>query len=186
MPTPASVIVDDLQQDEVVEVARWQKLAEQVLVDEGVTGPAELSVRFVDEDTIASLNGTYMGAEGSTDVLSFPIDGDDLPGDAMIDIGSNSSGTAPRLLGDIVVCPAVAARNAPDHTGTFEDEVALLVVHGVLHVLGYDHAELDEAEAMRTREAELLVRHHGPVAVGTELPPVDGEMPQTSADPDHR
>lgn len=180
------MIVDDHQSDESLEVTYWQHLAEQVLVDEGVTGPAELSVRFVDETTIATLNLDYMGAEGSTDVLSFPIDGDEFDADPQISADPNPSGAAPRLLGDIVICPAVAARNAPDHAGTFEDEVALLVVHGVLHVLGYDHADRDEAVAMRTREAELLTRHHRPIAVGTELPPVDHEMPQPSAESDHQ
>ncbi len=74
------------------------------------------------------------------------------------------------LLGDVVICPAVAARNAPEHAGSYDDEMALLVVHGVLHVLGMDHAEPDEAEAMRAREAELLARFHGAVSVGTEIP----------------
>ena len=66
----------------------------------------------------------------------------------------------PLLLGDVVVCPAVAARNAPDHAGTVDDELALLVVHGVLHVLGHDHAEPDEAALMRARELALLEAHH--------------------------
>ena len=60
------------------------------------------------------------------------------------------------LLGDVVVCPAVAADQAPTHAGTVDDELALLVVHGVLHVLGHDHAEADETAAMRARELALL------------------------------
>jgi probable rRNA maturation factor len=66
------------------------------------------------------------------------------------------------LLGDVVVCPAVAARQAPKHAGTYDDELALLVVHGVLHVLGHDHAEPDETVAMRARERDLLARFHHP------------------------
>ena len=66
----------------------------------------------------------------------------------------------PLLLGDVVVCPAVAARNAPTHAGTYDDEIALLVVHGILHVLGMDHAEADEAAAMQARERDLLGRFH--------------------------
>ena len=62
------------------------------------------------------------------------------------------------LLGDVVVCPAVAAEQAPTHAGTLDDELALLVVHGVLHVLGHDHAEPDETATMRARELELLDR----------------------------
>ncbi|MET0159656.1 MAG: rRNA maturation RNase YbeY, partial [Acidimicrobiales bacterium] len=84
------------------------------------------------------------GHDGPTDVLSFSIDGP----------GAGPGG----LLGDVVVCPAVARRNAPDHAGTYEDEVALLVVHGVLHVLGHDHAEPDEAAVMRQREVTHLER----------------------------
>ena len=64
------------------------------------------------------------------------------------------------LLGDVVVCPAVAARQAPEHAGSYDDELALLVVHGVLHVLGMDHAEAGEAAAMQARERELLDRYH--------------------------
>ena len=69
-------------------------------------------------------------------------------------------GDLPLLLGDVVLCPAVAARQAPEHAGTLDDELALLVVHGVLHVLGHDHAEPDQAERMRARERELLEAHH--------------------------
>ena len=66
----------------------------------------------------------------------------------------------PVLLGDVVVCPEVAAAQAPEHAGTLDDELALLVVHGVLHVLGHDHAELDEATTMRERERAHLEAHH--------------------------
>ncbi len=64
------------------------------------------------------------------------------------------------LLGDVVVCPAIAARQAPAHAGSYDDEIALLVVHGVLHVLGMDHAEPADEAAMQARERELLDRHH--------------------------
>jgi probable rRNA maturation factor len=64
------------------------------------------------------------------------------------------------LLGDVVICPAVAYRNAPEHAGTYDDELALLVVHGLLHLLGLDHDEPDEAEAMEAKERELLARYH--------------------------
>jgi probable rRNA maturation factor len=62
------------------------------------------------------------------------------------------------VLGDVLVCPAVAARQAPEHAQSLEDELALLVVHGVLHLLDYDHAEPDEAARMQQRERELLAR----------------------------
>jgi probable rRNA maturation factor len=66
----------------------------------------------------------------------------------------------PTLLGDVVISPAVAADQYADHAGTFEDELALLVVHGILHVLGHDHAEPDETAVMRSRELDLLERFH--------------------------
>jgi hypothetical protein len=69
----------------------------------------------------------------------------------------------PVLLGDIVICPAVAHRNAPEHAGTYEDELALLVVHGLLHLMGMDHQDDDEAEEMEARERELLARHYNPL-----------------------
>jgi probable rRNA maturation factor len=64
------------------------------------------------------------------------------------------------LLGDVVICPAVAARNAVDHGVTFDDEIALLVVHGILHLLGMDHEIDAEAERMEQRERQLLARHY--------------------------
>jgi probable rRNA maturation factor len=136
------VVASDDQADEPVDVARWSRLATEVLAEEGVEG--ELNLLFVDEVAMAALNEEHMGHQGPTDVLSFPIDGPDAgPGG---------------LLGDVVVCPAVARRNAPDHAGTYEDELALLVVHGVLHVLGHDHAEAGEAAVMRAREVAHLER----------------------------
>ena len=117
----------------------------------GVRGDAELSLLFVDETSIAELNERFMGSEGPTDVLAFPIDADAVLGGCPTrsrsgpDRADPDPDELPLLLGDVVICPAVAARNAPDHAGTLDDELALLVVHGVLHVLGRDHADADEA-----------------------------------------
>ena len=71
-------------------------------------------------------------------------------------------------MGDVVICPSVAARQAPTHAGTLDDELALLVVHGILHVLGHDHAEPEETKVMRKRELELLEQLHwgGPAPAG--------------------
>jgi probable rRNA maturation factor len=144
----------DEQQAAPVDVERWVELARNVLVAEGVAGDAELSLLFVDEDTISGLNRRFMDADGPTDVLAFPID------DPVGRGGARSPGPEPLLLGDVVVCPAVAERQAPEHAGSYDDELALLVVHGVLHVLGHDHAGRDEAAIMRARERELLQRFH--------------------------
>ncbi|MEP6973137.1 MAG: rRNA maturation RNase YbeY [Actinomycetota bacterium] len=110
-------------------------LARETLVAEGRAHQVELSVSFVDETEMAELHVRYMDEEGPTDVLSFPLDEVDDRG--------------VRLLGDVVVAPSVAARNNPDDPA---GEMRLLLVHGILHVLGYDHEEEDERAAMWTRQ----------------------------------
>ena len=128
-----------------VDVDRWRRLALDCLGSEGVGG--ELTVTFVDRDEIAELNLEHMGIDGPTDVLSFPLDDESPAG-------------VPTLIGDVVISPAIAAGQAVDHAGSVDDELALLVVHGILHVLGHDHAVAAEAERMRARELELLRAHH--------------------------
>ena len=148
-PSDVTVVVSDEQSDVNIDADRWAMLASDVLRAEGRTG--ELTLTFIDRDEMAVLNEEHMGKSGPTDVLSFPLDSVDdgfggLPG--------------PMLLGDVVVCPAEAREAAPTHAGTLDDELALLVVHGILHVLGHDHAEPDETQVMRARERELLEAHH--------------------------
>lgn len=165
------VFVADEQDAVALDIARWQRLALDVLHAEGVRGLAELSLLFVAEVEIAELNEQYMGKVGPTDVLAFPIDADEAefvlaeaPATRGPDRSPPDPADMPLLLGDVVVCPAVAERQAPEHAGTVDDEVALLVVHGVLHVLGHDHAEPDERAAMQAKErAHLEAFHwHGP------------------------
>ncbi len=169
------VFCSDEQSEVPIDVARWRKLAVAALVAEGVRGACELSLFFVDEETIAVLNSEHMGKVGPTDVLSFPLDGVEVM-DAQ-GPGALTRGPArphpdhddmPTLLGDVLVCPAVALRQAPTHAGNLDDELALLVVHGVLHVLGYDHAIESDAVKMREREVVILSEHHwnGPVPSG--------------------
>ncbi|MEO6125756.1 MAG: rRNA maturation RNase YbeY [Ilumatobacteraceae bacterium] len=165
------VFCSDEQIDVPVDLARWQTLAERVLHAEGIRGGTELSLIFVSANDIAELNESFLGKAGPTDVLSFPIDAADLD---MMPPGSGATrgpdrspldpSDVPLLLGDIVICPAVAVAQAPSHAGTVDDEFALLVVHGILHVLGHDHAEPDETAVMRGRELQLLeqLHWHGP------------------------
>jgi probable rRNA maturation factor len=155
----------DEQHDHEIDLARWTELAHSTLTDEGVRGLAEVSLIFADEATIADLNQQFMGKSGPTDVLSFPIDGDPEPSGRVPDAGGSGPGEPPapeipQLIGDVVLCPAVAARNAVEHEVSFDDEIALLIVHGILHLLGWDHAEDEEAERMEARERELLTRHY--------------------------
>ncbi|MCU1497493.1 MAG: putative rRNA maturation factor YbeY [Acidimicrobiales bacterium] len=159
------VFVTDEQAEREVDIGRWEALARGVLEAEGVEGDAELAVLFVDEATITQLNGTFMGQDGPTDVLAFPIDDDEVvvgrsPDGSTTGPDREPPSDVPLLLGDVVICPTVAARNAPTHAGTYEDELALLVVHGILHVLGHDHADPQETALMQARERELLARFH--------------------------
>lgn len=170
MDGEVTVFVSDEQTAVAIDVARWQRLALAALADEGVSGECELSVMFVAEATIAELNERFMGHEGPTDVLSFPIDGEPDPPGRWPDSGGpgpdreDDPEELPLLLGDVVVCPAVAERNAPAHAGSVDDELALLIVHGILHLLGMDHATDEQRAAMWAREQTLLAAHHGPLA----------------------
>lgn len=173
-PGDLEVFVGDEQADVEIDVGRWQLLAERVLGDEGIAGDAELSLLFVDELAMADLNRRFMEKDGPTDVLAFPLEDELVEPGRFPDSGTSGpldprartdAPSPPLLLGDVVICPVVAARNAPahrsdDHDGSLDDELALLVVHGILHVLGHDHAEPEETVRMQAREQELLGRHH--------------------------
>jgi probable rRNA maturation factor len=151
-PPPVTVLTsddragEDSGAGEPVDLDRLGELATAVLVAEGVLGPAELTLTVVDEETMAGLNRRYLDEDGPTDVLAFPLDDGRTPRPAGQGV----------LLGDVVVCPAVAQRYAATHGRRFADELSLLVVHGVLHVLGHDHAEPDETAVMRERELHHL------------------------------
>jgi probable rRNA maturation factor len=163
-----SVFGADEQHEVDVDVPRWVRLARLVLAEERVNerygSDVEMSLLFVDETTIAELNVRFLGGDGPTDVLSFPLDEELPPAGRQPDQGGrgpgapSDAGDPPTLLGDVIVCPTVAGRQAVEHGVPADDEIALLVVHGVLHLLDYDHAEPDETVAMRRREQELLTR----------------------------
>lgn len=147
--TGPSVVVSDEQTEHPIDASRWADLARAVLLDHEVDG--ELTLSFVDRDEMTELNSTHMGVDAPTDVLAFPLDADGL--------GDPGTGI-PVLVGDVVICPSVAVDAVDTHAGTFDDEIALLVVHGVLHVLGHDHADPDESAAMRAAERRELEAHH--------------------------
>jgi probable rRNA maturation factor len=160
------VYAADEQADHPVAVERWSQLARSVLTAEGVVSDTEVSLLFVDEATIASLNERFLEGEGPTDVLAFPIEDEADRGGRSPDEGGTGPGSMEAdtgrlfLLGDVVICPSVAARNAVEHGATFDDEIALLVVHGILHLLGMDHQVDEEAERMEQREQQLLARYY--------------------------
>lgn len=123
-------------------------LARHVLEERGVPHDMELALLLVDEETIAGLNQEHLGKQGATDVLAFPIDepGETPPG-------------VPSILGDVVLCPAIAHAQAPRFGRTPHGEVRLLVVHGILHLLGMDHATPIDEAAMFGLTDDLLASH---------------------------
>ncbi|TAN21732.1 MAG: rRNA maturation RNase YbeY [Actinomycetota bacterium] len=155
-----------------VDEDQWMRFSLSVLKSQKVSGNAELSLIFVDKSAIAGLNERFMGKSGPTDVLSFPIETEPYSGGRSPDSGggqrpsSQDSYSMPFLLGDVVVCPEVAHENAAEHAGvnshdgSLDDEMALLIVHGILHLFGMDHELDDEAEVMEQREQELLKLHY--------------------------
>ncbi|MGQ0803628.1 MAG: rRNA maturation RNase YbeY [Actinomycetota bacterium] len=160
----AAVFGADEQSEVDVDLLRWVRLGRFVLTEERVPEDAELSVIFVDEQAITDLNERFLGGTGPTDVLAFPMDDDVVLGGRQPDQGGRGPGSPsepgdpPVVLGDVVVCPRIAERQAGEHGNSGPDELALLVVHGVLHLLNYDHAEERESAAMKRRERELLDR----------------------------
>lgn len=131
------------EQDLPVDHLRIITMAERTAHFEKAQG--EISITLVRNDIIAELNASFMNKTGPTDVLSFPIDG---PAEFV-------AGGPPRMIGEIVLCPEVAAAQAQDG---LDSELDLLTAHGVLHLLGYDHDTEDGAAAMRLREQDLTGR----------------------------
>lgn len=165
------MFVANEQDDFPVDAPRWLKLANDVLSAEKVGDDVEVSVMYVDEATIADLNERFLDKSGPTDVLSFPIDEGPPESGRVPDSGGNGPGYEPAdeddtmlsLLGDVVISPSVASKNAPEHAGTYDDELALLLVHGLLHLLGMDHEDPEEALVMEQRERELLEQFWHPL-----------------------
>ena len=135
----------EVDTDQVMEVARY------ALDEMGVNPLAELSILLVDIGYMAELNHRWMDSEGPTDVLAFPM------AEGSVDHGpQEGSVSEPALLGDIVLCPEMAAKQALVVGHSAADELHLLTVHGVLHLLGYDHAEPEEEREMFGLQARLL------------------------------
>lgn len=124
-----------------------EQVASYVLAQMRVDSEVELSVTLVDEDDMTRLHVEYMDEPGPTDVLAFPMD--DLKAAA-------AGGDEPRLLGDVILCPSVAASQARDAGHDTDAELRLLCVHGVLHLLGYDHHSPDDEREMFGLQARLL------------------------------
>ena len=136
-----------------LDARRTQRLARFVMEAMRVHPQAELCVTAVDEATMAELNHKWMDKQGPTDVLAFPMD-ELRPGE----VGSEPD---EGVLGDLVLCPAVAVRQAETAGHPAHEELELLTVHGVLHLLGYDHAEPEEHAEMFSLQDTLLGQWRG-------------------------
>lgn len=140
------------------------RLLSAVLSAEGVAAVAEAGLHLVDREEIAALNAEHLGGDGATDVLSFPVDGaaadpaDPTAPPSAGDGADRGVGAAAWLVGDVVLCPSVAAEQCAEHAGTMLDECRLLVVHGALHLCGWDHDTDGARRAMWARERDLMDR----------------------------
>ncbi|GAV31150.1 MAG: rRNA maturation RNase YbeY [Anaerosomatales bacterium] len=123
----------------------FERLARHVLTMESAPEESELSIAIVDVEEMARLNEQYRGIEGPTDVLSFGCDDPCLATEG-----------EPIVLGDVIIAPEVAERQAQELGVTVESELNLLLVHGILHLFGYDHESDEDAAVMQARERAVL------------------------------
>ncbi len=140
-----TVIVDlqNASEGDVPELSHFQRWVEAVVDNEGSDSfDCELSIRLVDETESGELNSTYRSKTGPTNVLSFPFD--------------SVIAMEPRLLGDLVICTSVVEKEAFAQNKVIQDHWAHMVVHGCLHLLGYDHIDDDEADEMEALEVIIL------------------------------
>ena len=133
------------REPEPLDLSAFERLAAFVLDREEAPQYTELSIAIVDLAEMTQLNEQYRGKDGPTDVLSFECD--DL---------TAAEPDEPVTLGDVVIAPEVAESQAAEYGHTVEEELNLLLVHGVLHLLGYDHIDDDDAAVMQARERSLL------------------------------
>jgi probable rRNA maturation factor len=143
-----SIDVNDESGADVVDARRLADLSRYVLDRLRIHPLAELSIVAVDAATMTTLHEQWVDESGPTDVLSFPMD--------ELRPGSDDRDPEPGLLGDVVLCPAVARTQAATAKHSVQEELDLLTVHGILHLLGYDHAEPDEHKEMFDLQRQLL------------------------------
>ncbi|HVM29135.1 MAG TPA: rRNA maturation RNase YbeY [Mycobacteriales bacterium] len=171
----------DVDEQALVTVAR------HVLTRMGVSPLAELSISLQDATEMARLHVQHMDEPGPTDVLAFPMDELDLRGSRGVPQGSmpeESDDGPPALLGDVVLCPEVAERQAREAGHSTLDELRLLTTHGVLHLLGFDHGTPEEHAEMFGLQAELLAAEPSGALPGGDGQPADGaQAQQVGSDP---
>ena len=146
-------------------------VARYVLDTLGINPLAELSILVVDSQAMATLHKQWMDLDGPTDVMAFPMDTlDDKPG--------MEAQPGPALLGDVILCPEVAAAQAKEAGHGRDSELYLLTAHGVLHLLGYDHGDPESEREMFALQTQLVTDW----AQATGQPPIRTPLPGTSAE----
>lgn len=163
------IVIDGAERQSLLDTKQITELLTHVFLEEGLPDTYEVSVSFVDEEKIHELNREYRGIDRPTDVLSFAIDAPDEFDDGGVGADHDGGdaaddglfeGSADELftpmLGDIIICPQIVERQAPAFGNSPADELRLLLVHGALHLMGYDHESPEEAEDMEALERSYL------------------------------
>jgi probable rRNA maturation factor len=143
------VIEVNNESDATIEEVEFAELGAFVLAEMNIAAGAELAILFVGERAMEDLHLKWMDEPGPTDVLSFPMD--------ELRPGTPDEPTPAGLLGDVVICPSVAEVQARAAGHSAEEEMLLLATHGILHLLGYDHADADEEREMFELQRTLLL-----------------------------
>ncbi len=153
MPEEVEIFVEEKFR-EAMNVGWAKKIVRQILKAEGVAPPYEVSLVFTDSETVQQLNRDYRGVDESTDVLAFYM--------LSQNEGDSSFAVPPdgvTRLGEVIISYPQAVEQASEQGHSSERELALLIIHGILHLLGYDHEEAEEESKMREKERELLERY---------------------------
>ena len=147
-----SVFLAD-EQSETLDLPELRRLAEIVLGEEGYPDETQLTLLLVDDDEMTGYNRRFLERDEPTDVLAFPVE-ELLPGL----VPEHDPLGPPLLIGDVIIAPSYVRRQAVNHGVSFKDELSLMVTHGILHLLGYEHGTDEEAERMERRARDLLAK----------------------------
>lgn len=144
--------ISNSQKDVPVKVSALKKMARQVLESQAVDPSAELSISLVSKRRIQELNHQFRKIDAPTDVLAFALES----------VESSPRGAGePLMLGDVVIAPAVALEQTREYHTALDEEMKLLLIHGILHLLGHDHEEAAEAEKMWAEENRIMSLFRG-------------------------
>ena len=171
-----NIDVDNRQDKMQIDEQNLLKLATHALSYMGLPSYLELSISFVDEQEIQQLNTRYRNTNTVTDVLSFPCDIENLEqlenivanskADVNVETFASECGVRQTIdqtfeLGDVVICPAIIDEQRHEFNTTFDEELSLMLVHSILHLLGFDHIDEQDRGLMQQKEREILVSFSG-------------------------